>query len=45
MATAGLVLGWIGIILTVLLVVGLAALVTVASTHSGQIAHARPAQP
>jgi len=47
MATAGLVLGWIGIALTLVLVVGVAALVSVASTHVGHSVqiHAQPAQP
>ena len=39
MALAGLVLGWIGIVLTVLLVVGGLALVAVATAHTGPVTH------
>ena len=38
MATAGLVLGWIGIVLTVLLIAGVVAIAAV--THTGQVVHA-----
>jgi hypothetical protein len=40
MALAGLVLGWIGIALSVVFVLGVVALVTVASVHSGSPVHA-----
>jgi len=39
MALAGLILGWIGIVLTVLLVVGGLALVAVATAHTGPVTH------
>lgn len=42
LALAGLILGWIGIVLTVVLAVGVVALVAVASTHG---AHVHPPQP
>ena len=41
LALAGLILGWIGIVLTVLFVAGAVALVAVASTHGGPVQHAR----
>lgn len=43
MALAGLILGWIGIVLSVVFVVGAVALVAVATTHGGPV-HA-PAGP
>ena len=39
MATAGLVLGWIGIVLTVLLIAGVVAIAAV--THTGHAVHAQ----
>jgi hypothetical protein len=43
LAVAGLVLGWIGIVLTVLFVAGIVALVAVSTTHGGsQVVPARP---
>ena len=39
MATAGLVLGWIGIVLTVLFIAGVVAIVAV--THTGHVVHAQ----
>jgi hypothetical protein len=45
MALAGLILGWIGIVLTVLLVVGAVALVAVATAHGGPGAVHAPVPP
>ena len=41
LALAGLILGWIGIILTVVFVLGVVALVAVASTHGAPQTHMR----